>query len=200
MKLVLKLKKIFVTTGLAVFLFGITNMFTLAAVPQHQEVSVDNSVYSELAYASEIPEGAIVLSETTQKLYFDKETGEQVTEKEAFQRSTTVYEVTASHTIFQVPGGKIDLGIDITASDLRARIKGIDGWMTADDIDSAGSSTQTIKASTIVPSYHFGAYVNGKRSFTRSYSVEVTWYYKLNIIGGSAAGAITGDEIVDIVR
>lgn len=200
MNLLARIKKYLVGVGLAISLFSTMNISAFAAAPIQQVSSVENGADKNVIYASEIPKDAVIVSETEQVLYFDEQTGEELPADEALQRSGSVFNVTAKHTIFQVPGGKVDLGIDITASDTRARLKGINGWMNVDDLDASVASSQKIKASTIVPTYHFGAYVDGTKSFARGHSVQVTWSYNISVVGGSVPSAITGDEEIDIVR
>lgn len=58
--------------------------------------------------------------------------------------------VTAKQTFFQAPTGRVDLEILVTALDIRARFKGINGWMNMDGLKSHGASSQSIDESTLV--------------------------------------------------
>lgn len=161
--------------------------------------SQPNTVNSSVDYGYEVPDGAIVLGESIQELYFNPETGTQISEPEALRNRSVTFKVTAKHTIFQVPTGRVDLGILVTALDIRARLKGINGWMNVDDLNSHGASSQTIKESTLVPTFHFGSYIEGIKSFTRGTTVQVSWNYNVDVIGGSIP-PLSGNETVDIVR
>lgn len=187
-----KAKKFLTAAGLVI------SLFSSVCVPAYA-ATLPNTVNSSVDYGYEVPDGAIVLGESIQELYFNPETGTQISEPEALRNRSVTFKVTAKHTIFQVPTGRVDLGISVTALDIRARLKGINGWMNVDDLNSHGASSQTIKESTLVPTFHFGSYIEGIKSFARGTTVQVSWNYNVNVIGGSIP-SISGNETVDIVR
>ena len=110
-------------------------IFPLSVTSAFADESLENS--------QDIPEDAIVLLEKEQTYYYDSSTG-QFVEKTTSIQPKTLFEIKCKHTWYQVTGGKIDVGIQVTATNIRAQIKRIRGTHTMSDTQSSGTNGVSI--------------------------------------------------------
>lgn len=192
----MKLIKKFVASLLSLVMVLSFSSVAFAATP---ETPSDEQWYT--LYTT-IPENAEILQSTETLLYFNANTCEQITEAQSKSLDPReLFVIKADHTSYQMPGGKIDFGIELTATSTRCRIKKISGSVTQKDQNSSASSTFSIRQSALVPDYHFGAYFNGKKSFTVGHTVKVSWNYYITLVSGSIlnGGRMTGSHTTPIV-
>lgn len=168
-------------------------IFPLSVTSAFAEETVENS--------QDIPEDAIVLLEKEQTYYYDSSTGQFVENNTSIQ-PRTLFEIKCKHTWYQVTGGKIDVGIQVTASNKRAQIKRIRGTHTMSDTQSLGSNACTIETVSSLPTYIISNYTSGTKKFTKGHKIKCTVNYYISLVSGSVlnGGKITNTEYVTIVR
>lgn len=168
-------------------------IFPLSVTSAFADESLENS--------QDIPEDAIVLLEKEQTYYYDSSTG-QFVEKTTSIQPKTLFEIKCKHTWYQVTGGKIDVGIQVTSTNIRAQIKRIRGTHTMSDTQSSATNGVSINTTSSLPTYIISNYTSGTKKFTKGHKIKCKLNYYISLVSGSVlnGGQITNTEYVTIVR
>ena len=164
------------------------------------------SITSSIAYESvenntAIPEDATILLEKEKTYYYDSSTG-QFVENMSTKQPKTLFEIKCKHTWYQVTGGKIDVGIQVTATNKKARIQRIYGNHKMSDTQSGGMNSCEVNTRSSFPTYIISNYTSGTKKFAKGHKIKCTLNYKITLVTGSVlnGGKITNTEYVTIVR
>lgn len=181
-------------------------MLLMSITPVASAATTDlSTTEQESILVDTVPEDAIILSETVDTLYFDPQTGEQVSKASEEQPlSSDLYEVTVNTIVYQNYGGIVALGIQLRAKSPQCLFKSIRGTWTAQTKDlEYNYSNAPISNTVLVPasSYNSPTY-QCPHKFKIGEVVNVYWNYHISLVKGSLlnGGQIAGSNVCKIVR
>lgn len=161
-------------------------------------------IYADADYDdTAIIENTAIIEQGIVTIYIDPIIHQQIIDSNSISTlSSDLFEIDCKYTIYQLHGGKVDLGLSCIAKNHRAQISYISGMYTTQDTSNYASESQKIYSKNNPSTYIINSYNSGKKSYTKNHEIKVSWNIYITLTYGYVlnGGKVSGESDVTIVR
>lgn len=144
-----------------------------------------------------------IVAEKVESIFYDSRTNKIITNFNSIAPfSNDIFEIRAKNTIYQMPVGKVDLGVTVSAVNHKAQISSISGTFSGKDTTTYGRFTQNISAYERFASSTISGYYSSIKAFAIGHHVNIKANYYISLLNGVVlnGGKINYSTTIKIVR